>query len=476
MKTILSTRGYKIPKKSITNKAIELIHKDLIINPYTFDMTGFKDPNKEEEDNSYNIYTETNKYYIVPRYWGIEHFGPPVVNKISQGLDINVEFKGQMRDYQMEIVDKYMKSVGDQGGSLICLKTGGGKTVLALYIISLLKKKTIVLVHKSFLADQWIERILEFLPGVKISKVQGSKSDWSGDIIIGMVQTILNRDIPEDITNELGLLIADEAHHLAAQQFSKSLVKLNPRYHLGLTATPKRADNLQRIFEYYLGPVVFKSAVDKTTNVEVRLIDYYCEDIRYCKAEKLYTGKICRPRIINNICNWDHRTRFIMNIIYKCYEMGRKILVLSDRREHCLTMVRLANEKYGLGTAGPYLGGMKINELDESNKKKVIVGTYQACSEGYDNKELECLIMSTPQGNIEQTVGRILRQENKFHPLIYEIVDTNISCLKKNTDTHMKLYKKRSYDVYKNSDIEKIDFKKKVVKKEVEIFKQPCLF
>jgi len=463
MKTILSTRGYKIPKKSITNDAIELIHKELIINPYTFDMTGFKDPNKEE-DNSYNIYIETDKHYIVPRYWGVEHFGEPVVNKIPQGLDINVEFKGQMRDYQKDIVDKYMKSVGNQGGSLICLKTGGGKTVVALYIISLLKKKTIVLCHKSFLADQWISRIMEFLPGVKISKVQGSTSDWSGDIIIGMVQTILNRDIPEDITNELGLLIADEAHHLAAQQFAKSLLKLNPRYHLGLTATPKRADNLQRVFEYYLGPICFKSAVDKTTNVEVRLIDYYCEDIRYCKTEKLYTGKICRPRIINNICNWDHRTRFIMNIIFKCYEMGRKILVLSDRREHCLTMVRMANERYGLGTASPYLGGMKIHELDESNKKMIIVGTYQACSEGYDNRELDTLIMSTPQGNIEQTVGRILRQENKFHPLIYEIVDTNISCLKKNTDTHMKLYKKRSYDVYRNNDTDKIDFKKSVKK------------
>ena len=143
MKTILSTRGYKIPKKSITNEAIELIHKNLIIKPYVFDMTGFKDPRKEEEDNSYNIYIESGKYYIVPRYWGEQHFGKPVVNKIPQGLDINVEFKGQMRDYQMDIVDKYMKSVGDQGGAIINLATGKGKTVLALYIISLLNVELI---------------------------------------------------------------------------------------------------------------------------------------------------------------------------------------------------------------------------------------------------------------------------------------------------------------------------------------------
>ena len=114
----------------------------------------------------------------------------------------------------MDIVKKYMKEIGEQGGSIINLKTGGGKTVLALYIISLLKKKTIILVHKSFLMDQWQDRILEFLPNVKITKVQGTKSDWSGDIVIAMIQTVLNREIPEDITNELGFLVADECHHL----------------------------------------------------------------------------------------------------------------------------------------------------------------------------------------------------------------------------------------------------------------------
>ena len=103
---------------------------------------------------------------------------------------------------------------------------------------------------------------------------------------------------------------------------------------------------------------------------------------------------------------------------------------------------------------------MKIHELDESNKKMIIVGTYQACSEGYDNKTLDTLIMSTPIGNIEQTVGRILRQENQYHPLIYEIVDENIPCLKKNCATHMKLYKQRDYDVYRNDDTEKVNFKK----------------
>ena len=67
----------------------------------------------------------------------------PKINKLSEGIDIDVNFKGELRDYQKDIVDLYMKETYSKGGSIINLNTGGGKTVLALYIISLIKKKTI---------------------------------------------------------------------------------------------------------------------------------------------------------------------------------------------------------------------------------------------------------------------------------------------------------------------------------------------
>ena len=106
----------------------------------------------------------------------------------------------------------------------------------------------------------------------------------------------------------------------------------------------------------------------------------------------------------------------------------------------------------------------------------IIAGTYQACSEGYDNKTLDTLIMATPIGNIEQTVGRILRQDNQFHPLIYSIIDENISCLKKNTEKHITLYKRRDYNVYKNNDPDKLDFKKIKKKEKVKnMWDQECL-
>ena len=469
MKTILSNKGYKLPKKSLTNDDIELIKKDLIINPFTYDLLDKK------EDNTYHIYSESEKFYYVPRFWGIKNYGMPKVNKLSEGIDIDVNFKGELRDYQKDIVDLYMKEAYSKGGSIINLNTGGGKTVIALNIISLIKKKTIILIHKSFLLDQWYQRITEFLPGIKVSKIQGTTFNTDGDIILVMIQTLINRDIPDSLINEVGFLCADECHHLSAEKFSKSLVKINPKYLLGLSATVKRGDNLQRVFHYYIGNCCFKSKVDKSTDIEVRLIRYNCSEIRYCKEEKIFNGKICRPRIINNIANHIPRTEIILEIIYKCYEVGRHILVLSDRREHCIEMTKNINEKYGEEIAGVYIGGMSISQYDITNTKDIIIGTYSAISEGYDNKVLDTLILSTPISNVEQSVGRILRQQNDHNPLIYDIIDENIECIKRQSSKRQTLYKKRNYACYYNDSEEQIIWKKNSKSNNKNMWEEECL-
>jgi superfamily II DNA or RNA helicase len=103
----------------------------------------------------------------VPRYFGIGAYGPPEAVKIGPGDPITITFQGEMRDYQKDIVQKYLKHVGTGGGGLLDVDPGKGKTVMALYILAQLRRKTLVVVHKSFLMNQWIERIEQFLPGAR---------------------------------------------------------------------------------------------------------------------------------------------------------------------------------------------------------------------------------------------------------------------------------------------------------------------
>jgi superfamily II DNA or RNA helicase len=67
-----------------------------------------------------------------------------------------------MRAAQQPVVNSFLEPTPHDG--ILSLHTGGGKTVCALYIASRLKLPTLVIVHNSFLRDQWIERVKMFLP------------------------------------------------------------------------------------------------------------------------------------------------------------------------------------------------------------------------------------------------------------------------------------------------------------------------
>merc|ERR1711934_1298259 len=111
----------------------------------------------------------------------------------------------------MGIVQIYLKAAKKSGGGLICLHCGGGKTVIAINLISCLKKKTIVVVHKEFLVNQWIERVEQFLPDARIGKIQGPKFDIDNkDIVIAMLQTISMKEFPKNAFDSFGFAVADE--------------------------------------------------------------------------------------------------------------------------------------------------------------------------------------------------------------------------------------------------------------------------
>ena len=88
---------------------------------------------------------------------------------------------------------------------------------------------------------------------------------------------------------------------------------------------------------------------------------------------------------------------------------------------------------------------MKELQLKLSENKQVILGTYQMCSEGYDNTNLDTLIMATSKSNIEQAVGRVLRKKvYDVEPLVVDIID-NFSAFKNQARKRKSFYKKKGY-------------------------------
>ena len=190
--TYIGKRGYCIYKNNLSVKEQEYIRKELTVKPFIPNSSPFQNV------QSYSIYKESIKKFYLPRYFGINTFGQPNEIKITKGLDINIEFSGTLKERQYFIANKFLNHINnDNYGGLLDLYTGAGKTVLALYLLSKIKKKTLIIVHKGFLLDQWIERINQFLPNAKIGKIQGQIIDIEDkDIVIGMLQSLSMKEYP----------------------------------------------------------------------------------------------------------------------------------------------------------------------------------------------------------------------------------------------------------------------------------------
>ena len=123
--------------------------------------------------------------------------------------------------------------------------------------------------------------------------------------------------------------------------------------------------------------------------------------------------------MINNICNCP-RTIMIVNLTQTYIRENRKVLILSDRRGHLDLLYKLLN---GF-SRGFYVGGMKPDELRDSQEKDILLATFSMASEGMDIPKLNTVILGSPKSDVEQSVGRIFREkacDRLFHPLIVDL-------------------------------------------------------
>lgn len=445
-KYYIGKKGYSIQKGTLSQTEMYELRNELTVKPNS-GMPGYSC------SVSYPVYREsTNKMYI-PRHFGIEKYGPVSKINISKGDSININFNGSLFDYQINIIDKYIKHISNSGGGLLDVEPGKGKTVMALNIISKIKKKTLVIVHKSFLMNQWKERIEQFLPEASVGFIQGKILDIEGkDIVIGMLQTLSTKDISEDIISQFGLTVYDECHHLSAEVFSQVMIRINTNYILGLSGTMTRKDGLTKVFKWFIGPIVHKEKSESQEEVLIKAL--YFEDPdndEYNNVETDFKGNPQYSKMISKICSNENRTSMILNVIQ--YELKdnyeQQIMILAHNKsliDDLFHKTKVFEESVGL-----YIGGMKEGQLKESETKKIIIATYAMASEGLDIKTLTTLCMATPKTDVCQSVGRILRSKHK-RPLVIDIIDKH-DIFQRQFNKRKTYYNKKKYKIQKYNNL-----------------------
>jgi superfamily II DNA or RNA helicase len=444
-RAILTLRGVAIPKAALAESVIDGIKNELTVSPIA--------NNPYQNVPKYPIYRESpNKIYL-PKFYAIKKFGCPIPVIKYKGLDIDIEFQGTLRPEQYTPVNDVIDACKDpmRMGGVLNVFCGGGKTTMALCCIASLKKKAVIIVHKDFLLNQWKERIEQFLPQhTRIGYVKGKVNDIADkDIILASLQSLSMKDYDIDLFKDCGTLVIDEVHHTSAEVFNKALFKTSLMYTIGLSATVDRKDGLSKVFMWHLGDIVFKTETRKEEQVIVNAIKINDNNDKEYSGEEYigFGSNINFSRMINKVCAYGPRVHHIVNILNEI-PPGRKTLVLSDRVQHLKEI--MLHMQDGEKTCGLYIGGMKSSALKACETKDIIFATFAIASEGYDQKDLDTLVLASPKSDVVQSVGRILRSKEEDRsniPTIYDIID-NFSVFEKQWFKRRAFYRKSNYKIY----------------------------
>jgi superfamily II DNA or RNA helicase len=444
---ILTQKGYSIAKSVLTKQQDAWLRNELTVKPVA-------PPPYDKGLKAFPVYFESSERLYLPRDWALKKFGDPDADTRSEGTSLREElkFKGKLRDEQMPIVNTFLAS--DANG-LICVPCGYGKTFMAIWLALKIKKRFMVVVHKEFLLSQWKKELENCVPGIRLGIVQGPLCqigpEYDGVLI--MIQTLCSetRSYTAQTFKDFGFAIFDECHHLGAEFFSRSLLRIQCKNMLGLSATPDRKDGLSKIFLWFLGPVSYQIKTREADDT-VRVIAYRFEsdDVAFKKTPVNYKGEVIRARLINQIAEFKPRTKYLSDRLITFVKEGRKLLILSDRLGH-LSDFEADFKAAGITDLGYYIGGMKQKVLDESEKKAVILATFAMAAEAMNIPALNTILLATPKSNIEQSVGRILREKKearKFSPLILDVIDHQHHGLIGQYNRRRKFYKTCGYKVY----------------------------
>jgi len=439
MATYLGPKGYTILKEYLEIDEINLIRKELTVKPFVPKSSPASPP-------AFAVYRESKRKMYLPKFYGLENYRKPEASITPNGVNINIPFEGDLRDYQKPIVKKWLKAAKNKGGGLIEADCGAGKTCMAIWLIAQLKKKTLIIVHKDFLLRQWKERLEQFMPAAKIGRIQGPIIDVEGkDVVIGMLQSLSMKDYDQTLFLDFGFTIIDEVHHISAEVFSRVLFKAVTKYMLGLSATMNRQDGLSKVFKMFIGNVEACWKRGPQENVKVKAINYVNDDPDFSRNLRNYRGQPDYVKMISKICEYTPRTEFILSVVQDIWTKNnnQQIMIIGHRKKQ-LTYIHDAIKHRGFATVGYYIGGMKEKDLKITEGENIVVATYKMAEEALDIKSLTTIVMSTPKKDVRQAVGRILRKGGE--KLVIDFIDQH-DIFKRHWDKRRRWYNTQKFTI-----------------------------
>ena len=415
---------------------------------------------------------ETGQYLCLPR--GLEDEICEILeynnvrvqfsDETNKGRKIDIQFKGELRGEQQQAAEALLM----HNNGILSAATAFGKTVVGARLIADRKVNTLILVHRTNLLVQWMERLNEFLiikeePIVEltpkgrkrkksiIGQIGGGKNNPSGIIDVAVMQSLVSGDEVKEIVRDYGMIIVDECHHVSAFSFEQILKTANAKYVYGLTATPTRQDGHHPIIYMQCGKIRYR--VDAREHAASRPFEHFVipRFTRFQKPAHQDESKWRITDIYNDIQNSELRNSLIIQDVTAAVEQGRNPIILTERTEHV---------KYLTSQLKPRIKNVIALTGGETRKKSretlkavadiaedepfVLIATGKYVGEGFDMPRLDTLFLAMPiswKGTLQQYAGRLHRlYEGKKEVQIYDYVDVHVAMLERMYQKRLKGY------------------------------------
>lgn len=330
-------------------------------------------------------------------------------------------YKSDIKPYDYQ--ENAIQSVLAKKNGILLMPTGSGKTQAGLEIIARVGGRALWLTHTQDLLNQSKERaesVLDIGDGT-FGTITSGKVNVGSHITFATVQTMSMLDL-EQFKNYFDIIVTDEVHHAAGgvtkvTQFYKVLSSLSARYKIGLTATLKRADHLEKSVIALIGEVVHEVSRDAVKSntcplVVKRIQTGYTPSLYDITSED---GTLDYAKMVRNLIEDEDRFAVVMDTINS---LDGSVMVLANRVEYlqrmkdhykgrAVCLSAMGNTKKAKAERRKALEQLKAGEID------AIFASYKLASEGLDVPTLRYVVLATPEKfetTVVQSVGRVMRK------------------------------------------------------------------
>ena len=407
---------YHNPKKVSDNKYFDdlLKQNSMVFNDWHVYRWAYNQLLKQPERVKDELVTFLGE---TPFFKAMQEFLPEQQGKIIE-----------LREYQQEAIDN-LKAMRENGETIALLyhATGVGKTVTAATDAKMVGGRTLFLVNTLKLADQAETTFRDIWPEADRGMYTGLAKNSNAQVLFSTVQT-MSRNLLEFRPDTFDYIIVDECHHAAAKTYQKIFSYFNPKFVLGLSATPERSDgeDMLELFQNIAHKMDLETAVKRGILAPVRCIRVKTDiDL----SEVRINGIKYNSQDLESKLFIPERNQLIVDT-YVTYVSGRKTVIFCASVKHAEEISALLKCR-GVNAAS-------VSGRDRVKERDRILNEYEhgdidvlcACdllNEGWDSPRTEALFMARPTMSktiYMQQLGRGTRKcEGKTDLLVFDFVD-----------------------------------------------------